>query len=103
MPVRRVLAKLGADLRDARRRRRISTAIMAERAGVSRTTLGKIERGNHGVSIGSYATVLFVLGMENRLADLVDVASDTVGLDIEEECLPQRIRSRRRQAPAKND
>lgn len=95
IPVRRALGKLGQDLREARLRRRIATRTMAERAFISRTTLTKVERGDPGVSIGVYATVLFILGMEDRLGSLVDVAGDTVGLDLESERLPQRIRSRR--------
>lgn len=92
VPVQRGLRKLGGDLRDARLRRRIPTKIMAERASISRTTLNKVEKGDPGVSLGIYATVLFVLGMSNRLAELVDVTTDTVGLQLEEENLPQRIR-----------
>jgi DNA-binding XRE family transcriptional regulator len=87
------LRKLGRDLRDARRRRRIPVAIAAQRASISRTTLVKIEKGNPGVAIGLYATVLFVLGMADRLADLADLKNDTVGLQLEEEHLPQRIRT----------
>jgi len=90
--VERALRKLGADIRDARRRRRIPTAIMAERAGISRTTLHKIERGDASVSLGGYATVLFVLGLADRLALLADVTRDATGLDLEEERLPRRIR-----------
>src|SRR5450756_1860051 len=63
IPVRRALRKLGHDIRDARRRRRIPVAIAAQRASISRTTLVKIEKGDPGVAIGSYATVLFVIGM----------------------------------------
>jgi predicted transcriptional regulator len=62
--------KLGHDIRDARRRRRIPAAIMSRRASVSRKTLNEFEKGELGVSLGSYATVLFVLGMVDRLADL---------------------------------
>ena len=92
IPVRRAVRKLGQDIRDARLRRRIPTAVMAERASISRTTLNKIEKGDPGVSLGNYANVLFVLGMAERLGDLVDVKTDTVGLGLEEERLPQRIR-----------
>ncbi len=91
IPVRKALRKLGQDIRDARRRRRIPTAIMAERASISRTTLNKVEKGDAGVSLGNYANVLFVLGMAERLGELVDVKTDVVGLDLEEERLPQRI------------
>ena len=68
---------------------------MAERASISRTTLSKIEKGDPGVSFGLYATVLFVLGFIERLGDLADPGRDEVGLALEEERLPQRIRRRR--------
>jgi len=97
IPVRHALRKLGHDLRDARRRRRISVAIAAQRASISRTTLVKIEKGDPGVALGLYATVVFVLGMVEHLADLADPKNDTVGLQLEEEQLPQRIRSARKQ------
>ncbi len=95
---RRALIQLGADIRDARRRRRIPTATMAERALISRSTLHKIERGDPGVSFGAVATVLSVLGLSDRIAALADPGRDTVGLDLEAERLPQRIRARRRRA-----
>ena len=72
---------------------------MAERALISRTTLSKVEKGDPGVSLGIYATVLFVLGLEGRVADLADVRHDAVGLDLEAEALPKRIRARRPRAP----
>src|SRR5437899_3549446 len=87
IPVSRALRKLGHDLRDARRRRRIPVAIMAERASISRMTLNRLEKGDPGVSMGTYATVLFVLGMADRLADLADLRNDSVGLTLEEEHL----------------
>lgn len=92
LPVQRALRKLGRDIRDARRRRRIATAIMAERASVSRTTLNKVENGDPGVAVGTYVTVLFVLGLADRVAGLADVTTDSVGLALDEENLPQRIR-----------
>jgi transcriptional regulator with XRE-family HTH domain len=92
LPVKRALAKLGADIRSARLRRRISTTIMAARAFITRTTLLKVERGDPGVSLGIYATVLFVLGLTPRLADLADARADATGLQLEEERLPKRIR-----------
>jgi hypothetical protein len=72
-------------------------AIVAERASISKPTLIKVERGDPSVSIASYATVLFILGMADRLGDLVDPKNDPVGLQLEEENLPQRIRSARKQ------
>jgi len=99
IPVTRALRKLGHDIRDARRRRRIPVAILAQRASISRMTLNKVEKGDPGVSMGNYATVLFVLGMADRLADVADPRHDSVGLELEEEHLPQRIRLSRRQKP----
>src|SRR6478672_4685418 len=90
IPVARAIRKLGHDIRDARRRRRIPVAILAQRASISRMTLNKVEKGDPGVSLGTYATVLFVLGMADRLADVADPRHDTVGLELEEEHLPER-------------
>lgn len=91
-PVKRALIKLGQDIRNARKRRRIQIELMAERAMVARSTINKIEKGDPGVSMGVYATVLFILGMLDRLSDIADISYDKVGLDLEDETLPQRIR-----------
>lgn len=92
IPVKRVLKKLGADLRDARKKRRIPMQLAADRASISRSTLNKIENGDSGVSLGAYAKILFVLGMINRLSELADPAFDQLGLSLESENLPKRIR-----------
>ena len=101
IPVTRVLRKLGHDIRDARRRRRIPVSILAQRASVGRVTLGKLEKGDPHVAFGTYATALFVLGMADRLADVADPKHDAIGLELEEENLPQRIRLSSRRKPAK--
>lgn len=93
--VKRALRQLGSNLRDARRRRRIPMALMAERAGITRATLSKAEKGDGGVSIGVYASILFVLGMIDRLAELASLRHDEVGIALEEEQLPKRIRLKR--------
>jgi hypothetical protein len=102
LPVKRSLAKLGDDLKSARLRRRLTTTMVAERAFITRSTLAKAERGDPGVSLGIYATVLFVLGLGDRVAKLADVRSDDVGLQLEEERLPKRVRSRSREVPHGN-
>ena len=96
IPVSRALRKLGHDIKDARRRRRITMAIAAERASISKPTFIRVERGDPTVSIASYATVLYVLGMADRLGDLAAPKNDPVGLQLEEENLPQRIRGARK-------
>lgn len=102
LSVKRALKKLGSDISDARRRRRIPTTMMAQRALISRATLARVEKGDPRVSLGIYATVLFILGLDKRLADLVDVRADDIGLGLEEDRLPQKIylpRSKREAKP----
>jgi hypothetical protein len=65
--------------------------------------LSKVEKGDPGVSLGNYATVLFALGMADRLADVADPRHDAVGLELEEEHLPQRIRLSPRRKSGKPD
>jgi hypothetical protein len=55
----------------------------------------KIEKGDPGVAMGHYSTVLFVMEMVERLGDLADPRNDNLGLQLEEDRLPQRIRSKR--------
>lgn len=98
IPVRRAVRKLGQDIRDARLRRRIPTDILAQRASISRTTLYKVENGDLNVSMGTYATIMFVLGLIDRISTLADVAEDTLGRQLDEERLPKRIRLRRGKA-----
>ncbi len=92
IPVRRALRKLGGDLSLARRRRRVPMQLMAERAFVSRNTLRRVEQGDPTVSMGIYATVLFVLGMADRIGVLADPANDRVGMTLEDERVPKRVR-----------
>ncbi len=93
IPVQHTLRKLGKDIQTARRRRRIPTMLLAERARISRPTLLKVERGHPGVSMGTYASVLFALGILERLQVVADASKDIVGMALEEEHLPQRIHS----------
>ncbi len=93
IPVKRILVQLGEDIRNARRRRRIQTQMMAERASITRMTLYRIERGDARVAMGSYATVLFVLGMLDRLGQVASATEDRLGMDLEDEILPKRIRN----------
>lgn len=103
IPAIKALCKVGQNINDARRRRRITVALMAQRAGLSRATIGKIEKGDPGASIGGYASVLFVLGMIDRLGDLVDSAHDLIGRRLEDEKLPQRVRTPNRRTEVGNE
>ncbi len=90
-PARKALAKLGRDIVVARKKRRISTVSMAERAFLSRSACSRIEKGDPTVSIGAYVTVLAIPGLVEGVGQLADRSNDSLGLDIEEDRLPQRI------------
>jgi transcriptional regulator with XRE-family HTH domain len=100
LQIRRRLRQLGNDIRDARKRRRLPTAVVAERAQISLPTLRRVERGDASVGIGTYATVLWVLGLSDRIAGLAAPETDAVGLGLEEERLPKRIRLKRKMEEA---
>lgn len=90
--VRRALRKLGADIQDARRRRKLPMAVVAERAFTSRSTLQRIEAGDTNVSIGIYAGVLQALGLLDGLAQVADISNDSVGQALASADLPKRVR-----------
>ena len=92
--VRRTLRKLGADLRDARRRRRLSMQIVADRAFTSRSTLQRVEAGDHRVGVGIYASVIHALGLLDGLGDVADWRRDEFGHALMTAELPRRVRSR---------
>lgn len=91
----RILADLGENLRLARLRRKLSAQQVAERAGVSRSTLSLMENGSAGSSLGKLLQVLVVLGLEADLAKLA--ADDVLGRKLED----ARLTESRRRAPKK--
>ena len=90
---RSVLIRLGKGLRTARLRRGMAIGDLAVRAGASTSTITRMENGEAGVGIGTLADVMVVLGLNERLADLVDVRHDDLGLALSNEQLPKRGRS----------
>ncbi len=93
--IRRSLAKFGADLSIARRKRRLTLAMMAERIGVSLTTYVRMEKGDPSVALGAFAQALFVLGFGPVFADLIDQRTDEQGLLLDLEHLPKRVQPKR--------
>jgi transcriptional regulator with XRE-family HTH domain len=81
--------RFGDNLRLARKRRRLTMQMVADRAGISRVTLAKIERGDYTVTLGAYASVLFVLGLEQQLDALG--ADDPLGRKLQDLDLGQRV------------
>ncbi len=74
-------------------RRNVAVADLAVRAGTSPSSIARLEKGDPGVGIGTLADVLVVLGLLERLADLIDVRKDDLGLALSTEHLPRRGKS----------
>ncbi len=64
------LTEVGANIRIARLRRRLTAEQVSERAGITRPTLRAIERGDPNVTFGAYANVLLCLGLEKDLNEV---------------------------------
>jgi DNA-binding XRE family transcriptional regulator len=90
--IRRGLTKFGEDIALARRKRRLTVAMMAERVGVAESTYLRAEKGDPKVSLGLYAMALFVLGFGDSFADLIDARNDDQGLLLDVERVPKRVR-----------
>ena len=95
--VRRLLQELGENIRLARLRRGFSMQLVAERAGMSRTTVGAVERGEAGVTLGAYANVLHSLGLHEDLR--LVARDDELGRKLQDAGLPTRGRSPRKPTP----
>ena len=63
----KILEEMGENIKLARLRRKLTAEQVAERAGISRSTLWQVEKGLPSVSMGTYAQILFVLGLEKDL------------------------------------
>ena len=68
---------------------------VAERAGISRETLAKIQKGDPGVSIGGYAMVIFAIGLGTDWMSLADIENDKMGQMIDEDQIPKRAREQK--------
>jgi DNA-binding XRE family transcriptional regulator len=90
---RKTLEAAGQNIRYARLRRNLSMEMVAERAGISRATLGKIEKGDGGVASGAWVKVLFVLSLEADFASLAK--DDDFGRQLQDARLPSRVRATR--------
>ena len=69
----KLLQQMGENLKLARKRRKLTTTQVAERAAINRSTLVEIEKGNPSVSMGAYFNTLRVLGLQN---DILKLAAD---------------------------
>ena len=71
--LQKIVEQLGENIKLARKRRKLTTIQVAERAGIDRSTLYQIEKGNPSVSMGAYFNVLRVLGLHE---DFLKLAAD---------------------------
>lgn len=95
LPVERALVAAGDDLALARRRRGLSTSSMAERAGISKTTLYRLEQGDPGVSWGAVVRVLNILNLLPGLNEALNTTNDALGLALMNKAVAKRIRVRK--------
>lgn len=89
--LQRLLTQVGENIRLARLRRKFSTTMVAERAGITRNTLRSIERGDPSVMIGAYAKVMFCLGLEKDFE--VIARDDALGRKLQDASLVIKVRA----------
>jgi transcriptional regulator with XRE-family HTH domain len=80
--LQKILEEVGENIKLARLRRKLTGDQVAERAGITRKTLWLIEKGAPTVSLGGYAQVLFVLGMEKELLKMA--TNDDLGRKLQD-------------------
>lgn len=95
----RLLRGLGENIRQSRVRRAYTMEMVAQRAGITRATLLRVERGDPAVALGIYARVLQALGLESDLEKIA--ADDALGRKLQDAALGARARvpHRRRTPP----
>lgn len=87
-----ILRQMGGQIKLARLRRKLSSELVAERAGISRATLWNVEKGSPSVAVGIYAAVLHALN--NMDQDLLLIArDDELGRKLQDLELPVRKRA----------
>ena len=93
--VSQAIAKLGQDISLARRMRRITAEEFAQRMGVSRATLHRLENGDPGVSLNTLTMAMAALGRLDAITKLADPAGDDIGVMLMRHQAPRRIQRAR--------
>jgi DNA-binding XRE family transcriptional regulator len=94
----RLLARVGDNIKKARLRRSYSSETVAQRAGIARKTLYRVERGDPAVALGIYARVLQALRLEGDLGSIA--ADDVLGRKLQDANLEPKSRAPKRSSPA---
>jgi transcriptional regulator with XRE-family HTH domain len=92
--ISRLVENYGGNLKLARLRRKFSAETVAQRAGISRKTLSRVEQGDPAVALGIYARVMQVLRLESDLEKLA--ADDLLGRKLQDASLATRRRAPKR-------
>lgn len=92
--VPRAARQIGENLAIWRKLQDLTAAQVADRAGVSRTTLSKLEHGESGVSLGVVLEVLRALGQLDAVVKATDPYESDLGRIRASQELPQRVRRR---------
>ncbi len=92
-PTERFAKRLGEHISLARRKRRFTQKMLAERALVSLATLQRLEKGDSSVSLSAVMRVLFLLDGLKSFDDILSPEKDDYGREELEARLPKRIRS----------
>lgn len=98
--VQRALRRLADDVGGWRRLRGLTQAQLAERAGISRDTLTRLERGDGGVSTENLLRIFRALGILDGVSAALDPYASDLGRLRSEEDLPQRVRPRNLGGPS---
>lgn len=91
----RASRQLGEHLTTWRKLQQLTAEQVAERAGISRSTLSKLEHGDPGVSLGVLLEVLRALGQVDPLLEATDPLRTDLGRLRAKQGLPQRVRGSR--------
>lgn len=87
------LEELGQRVRIARVRRRMSTEDLAQACGIGRRTLYRIERGEPGIALGTFLSVLWKLALLDTMGGVANPDTDDHGKILEAAARPQRVRA----------
>lgn len=90
----RSLKKMGENIAVARKRRGLRVADVAKYTRLSEATVSRMERGDAGVSMGAFFSVMHILGELQRVMSIMDADNDKIGLIMSENSLPKGVRKK---------
>ena len=94
LAVRRALRDVSGHVQTWRKLRGLTQNQLADRAGIDRKSLIRLEQGDAGVSFGLVLRVLHALGVLDELSSSVDPYASDLGRLRADEQLPRRVRPR---------